>query len=286
MKTFFDKVWDDHVIAKLGADADLLQIDRLVLHELSGSQAVRALAENGREPVSRRQVFTVIEHLISTRPGRGPNDSASKSGPIMIETTRKASKEWGFHFIDYDDARQGIAHVVAPELGIAFPGATLVCCDSHTSTVGGVGALAWGIGASEAEHVLATQALAQSRPKTLRVNFEGRLGPGVFAKDMILALIGKVGAQGGIGFATEYAGEAVRSLPIEGRLTLCNMGIEFQSKYAFVPPDESTLEYLAGREFSPKGAAWDQAVAYWRGLVSDPGAHFDREVTLDCNSLL
>jgi 3-isopropylmalate/(R)-2-methylmalate dehydratase large subunit len=227
--------------------------------------------------VSRGQVFTVIEHLISTRPGRGPVESPSKSGAVMIEATRKASREWGFHFIDYDDPRQGIAHVVAPELGIAFPGATLVCCDSHTSTVGGVGALAWGIGASEAEHVLATQALAQARPRTLRVTFDGRLREGVFAKDMILALIGQIGAQGGIGFATEYAGSAVASLPIEGRLTLCNMSIEFQSKYGFVPPDDATLEYLAGREFSPKGAAWDRGGAR-TGARCRPikGARFDQ----------
>lgn len=284
-RTFLDKVWSDHVITKLGDDADLLQIDRLVLHELSGSQAVRALAEAGREPMSRGQVFTVIEHLISTKPGRGPNDSPSKSGPIMISTTRKASRDWGFHFIDFDDSRQGIAHVVAPEQGIAFPGATLVCCDSHTSTVGGVGALAWGIGATEAEHVLATQALAQSRPKTMRVNFDGRLPPGVYAKDMILALIGQIGAQGGIGYATEFAGSAIRSLPIEGRLTICNMSIEFQSKYGFVPPDDATIEYLAGREFSPKGAQWDRAVEYWRTLRTDDGAAFDHEVSIDCNRL-
>lgn len=284
-RTFFEKVWADHVITRLGDDAQLLQIDRLVLHELSGSQAVRALAEAGREPVSRGQVFTVIEHLISTEPGRGPTDSVSKSGPIMIETTRKASRDWGFHFIDYDDPRQGIAHVIAPELGIAFPGATLVCCDSHTSTVGGVGALTWGIGASEAEHVLATQTLAQARPKTMRVNFTGRLAKGVYAKDMILALIGQIGAQGGIGYATEYAGEAVSALPIEGRLTLCNMSIEFSCKYGFVPPDETTIDYLKGREFSPKGADWDRAVAYWRTLPTDPGAAFDREVTVDCDAL-
>ena len=153
-RTFFDKVWDDHLITALGPDTDLLQIDRLVLHELSGSQAMRSLREAGHEPMNRGQVFTIIEHLISTRPGRGPTDSVSVSGPVMIETTRKASIEWGFHFIDYNDPRQGIAHVAAPELGIAFPGATLVCCDSHTSTNGGVGALAFGIGASEAEHVL------------------------------------------------------------------------------------------------------------------------------------
>jgi len=285
MKTFFDKVWDDHVIAKLGDDADLLQIDRLVLHELSGSQVVTSLAKSGRQPMNRNQVFTVIEHLISTKPGRGPTDSPSKSGPIMIEATRKASREWGFHFIDYDDPRQGIAHVVAPEQGIAFPGATLVCCDSHTSTVGGVGALAWGIGASEAEHVLATQTLAQAKPKTMRVTFNGRLADGVYAKDMILALIGKIGAQGGIGYATEFAGAAVKSLPIEGRLTLCNMAIEFQSKYGFVPPDDATIEYLANRAYSPKGAAWDEAVAYWRTLATDEGATFDLEVAIDCDTL-
>jgi 3-isopropylmalate/(R)-2-methylmalate dehydratase large subunit len=284
-RTFVDKVWDDHVITKLGDDADLLQIDRLVLHELSGSQAVRALAEAGRQPMSRSQVFTVIEHLISTHPGRGPTDSPSKSGPIMIETTRKASRDWGFHFIDFDDPRQGIAHVVAPEQGIAFPGATLVCCDSHTSTVGGVGALAWGIGASEAEHVLATQALVQSRPKKMRVNFDGQLRDGVYAKDMILALIGQIGAQGGIGYATEFAGSAIRSMPIEGRLTICNMSIEFSCKYGFVPPDDTTIEFLAGREFSPKGTQWDKAETYWRTLRTDEGAGFDLAVTVDCNRL-
>ena len=284
-KTFLDKVWAQHVIANIGGDLELLQIDRLVLHELSGSQAVRALAEAGRAPMCKEQVYVVIEHLISTRPGRGPNESPSPSGAIMIETTRKASLEWGFHFIDYNDSRQGIAHVVAPELGIAFPGATLVCCDSHTSTVGGVGALAWGIGASEAEHVLATQTLAQSKPKSMRVNFTGQLRDGVYAKDMILALIGKVGAQGGIGYAVEYAGSAVESLPIEGRLTLCNMSIEFSAKYGFVPPDEVTIAYLKGREFSPKGEQWDQAEKHWRSLATDSGAVFDREVTIDCDTL-
>ncbi|MGE3924110.1 MAG: 3-isopropylmalate dehydratase large subunit [Lautropia sp.] len=284
-RTAFDKFWSDHVIRMVGPDSALLQIDRLVLHELSGSQAVRALAEAGREPDSRGQVFTVIEHLISTRPGRGPNESPSASGLSMIDTTRLASRRWGFHFIDYDDPRQGIAHVVAPELGIVLPGTTLVCCDSHTSTVGGVGALAWGIGASEAEHVLATQTLMQQRPKTMRVNFEGVLPPTVFAKDMILALIGEVGANGGIGYAVEYAGAAVRALPVEARLTLCNMSIEFQAKYGFVVADDTAFEYLAGREYSPRGADWDRAVGYWRTLASDAGAAFDREVTIDCSRL-
>ena len=245
-RTFFDKVWDDHVITKLGDDADLLQIDRLVLHELSGSQAVRALAEAGRQPMSRSQVFTVIEHLISTQPGRGPTDSPSKSGPIMIETTRKASRDWGFHFIDFDDPRQGIAHVVAPEQGIAFPGATLVCCDSHTSTVGGVGALAWGIGASEAEHVLATQALVQSRPKKMRVNFDGQLREGVYAKDMILALIGQIGAQGGIGYATEFAGSAIRSMPIEGRPRSATCRSNFHASTVSCPRTIRRSSFLPG----------------------------------------
>ncbi len=285
-RTAFDKMWDEHVICRLGSDADLLQIDRLVLHELSGSQAVRALAEAGREPMSRGQIFTMIEHLISTRPGRGPTESPSASGPIMIETTRRASREWGFHFIDYDDPRQGIAHVVAPELGIAFPGATLVCCDSHTSTVGGVGAIAFGIGASEAEHVLATQTLAQARPRRMRVDFDGRLPVGVSAKDMVMALIGRVGAQGGIGYAAEYTGSAIRALPVEGRLTVCNMSIEFSCKYGFVAADDTTLQYLAGREYSPRGAAWDAAAAHWRTLRSDDGARFDQEVRIDCAGLV
>jgi 3-isopropylmalate/(R)-2-methylmalate dehydratase large subunit len=284
--TFLDKVWADHAICRLGDGMDLLQIDRLVLHELSGSQVLAALKKAGRQPANRRQVYTLIEHLISTYPGRGPTDSASKSGPIMIQTTREASRDYGLNFIDYDDPRQGIAHVVAPERAIAFPGATLVCCDSHTSTVGGVGALAWGIGASEAEHVLATQALAQAKPKALRVHFNGRLPAGVTAKDMVLALIGQVGAQGGIGYAAEYAGPAVASLPIEGRMTLCNMSVEFSAKYGFVPPDDSTIAWLAGREFAPQGEQWDRAAAYWRTLRSDDGAAFDREVDVDCSALV
>jgi 3-isopropylmalate/(R)-2-methylmalate dehydratase large subunit len=284
-RTYFDKVWDDHLITALGQDLALLQIDRLVLHELSGSQAVRALAEHGRAPDSRGQVFTVIEHLISTRPGRGPNESVSVSGPAMIDGTRQASRAYGFHFIDHDDPRQGIAHVVAPELGIALPGTTLVCCDSHTCTVGGVGALAWGIGASEAEHVLATQTLAQAKPKNMRVRFEGPLPRGVYAKDLVLALIGRVGANGGIGYAVEFAGSAIAQLPIEGRLTLCNMAVEFSAKYGFVPPDEVTFDYLRGKAYAPQDAAWDDAVSYWRGLRSDPAATFDAEVVIDVSAL-
>jgi 3-isopropylmalate/(R)-2-methylmalate dehydratase large subunit len=284
-KTFFEKVWDEHVIADLGDSTALLQIDRLVLHEMSGSVAIRQLEESGRQPAMPELVFTVIDHVIDTVPGRGPSQSPAKAGAAMIEGARRGSKKYGFTFFDVGDPRQGIAHVIAPELAVALPGLTLVCGDSHTSTIGGIGALAWGIGSTEGEHVLATQALAQVKPKTMRVNFEGKLASGVFAKDMVLHLIGKIGANGGIGYAVEFAGPAIRALPIEGRLTVCNMAIEFQAKYGFIPPDEVTIEYLKGREFAPKGAAWDAAVKHWRSLPTDPDAVFDNEVTIDCGEI-
>ncbi len=284
-KTFFEKVWDEHVVADLGDNTALLQIDRLVLHEMSGSVAIRQLEESGRQPAMPELVFTVIDHVIDTVPGRGPSQSPAKAGAAMIEGARRGSKKYGFTFFDVGDPRQGIAHVIAPELAVALPGLTLVCGDSHTSTIGGIGALAWGIGSTEGEHVLATQTLAQVKPKTMRVNFEGKLASGVFAKDMVLHLIGKIGANGGIGYAVEFAGQAIRALPIEGRLTVCNMAIEFQARYGFIPPDEITIEYLKGREFAPKGAAWDAAVKHWRSLPSDPGAVFDNEVTIDCGEI-
>ncbi|NMM76916.1 3-isopropylmalate dehydratase [Rhodococcus sp. SRB_17] len=282
-RTSFEKIWSSHVIAMLDDCTALLQIDRLFLHD--GSIAMRTLAASGRQPDSVTQVATVIDHTISTRPGRGPNDTRSGEGAPLIQSTRDLSRRYGVTFFDVDDPRQGIVHVVAPERGIALPGLTLVCGDSHTCTVGGVGALAWGIGATESEHVLATQTLAQTKPKTMRVSFEGSLAPGVGPKDMILALIGQIGANGGIGYAVEFAGRVVRSMAIEGRLTLCNMAIEFSAKYGFVPADEVTLAYLKGREFAPQGEAWERAAAYWRGLATDCSAVFDHEVTVDCTGL-
>ena len=283
--TFFEKVWRDHAIADLGGGTALLQIDRLFLHEMSGGPALTALAKSGREPASRSQVYAVIDHVISTQPGRGRNDTRAGDGVDFIEGTREMSRRHGITFFDADDPRQGIVHVVSPERGIALPGLTLVCGDSHTCTVGGIGALAWGIGSTECEHVLATQTLAQGKPRTMRVSFEGALAPGVFAKDMILALIGRIGANGGIGYAVEFAGSTVRAMPVEGRLTICNMAIEFQAKYGFVAPDETTIEYLRGREFAPRGEAWDRAVAYWRTLPSDSGAAFDAEISVDVSAL-
>ena len=283
--TFFEKVWRDHVIAELGDDAALLQIDRLFLHEMSGSVAIRQLEQSGRAAASPELVFTVIDHVIDSAPGRTRNQSHAKAGTAMIEATRVGSARHGFTFFDVGDPRQGIVHVVSPERGIALPGLTLVCGDSHTCTVGGVGALAWGIGSTEGEHVLATQTLAQVKPKTMRVSFEGTPPAGVYPKDLVLALIGQIGANGGIGYAVEFAGPVIRDMPVEGRLTICNMAIEMQAKYGFVPPDETTIEYLHGREFSPKGEAWDRAVAYWRTLPTDPGATFDAEVVVDCTRI-
>ena len=284
-RTYFEKVWADHLIADLGDGTSLLQIDRLFLHDLSGSHALRQLEQSGRKPASAAQVFVVIDHTIDTAPGRGPSQSHLKAGSDMIDSVRRRAPQFGFTFFDIGNPRQGIVHVVSPEQGIALPGTTLVCGDSHTCTVGGVGAVAWGIGSSEGEHVLATQTLSQAKPKTMRVDFDGKLGPGVYAKDMILHLIGTLGANGGIGYAVEFAGSAIRSLPVEGRLTICNMAIEFSAKYGFVAPDEITFEYLRGRPFAPKGADWERAVAYWRSLATDADAVFDREVTIDCATI-
>lgn len=284
-KTFFEKVWADHVIADLGDDTCLLHIDRLFLHDLSGSVAMRLLETSGRTPPRPELIFSVIDHLIDSAPGRGPSQSYSTAGAEMILAARRIATSFGFTFFDTTDPRQGIVHVVSPEQGIALPGTTLVCGDSHTCTVGGIGALAWGIGSSEIEHVLATQTLVQTKPKTMRVRFDGELADGVYSKDMILYLIGKFGADGGSGYAVEYTGTAVKRLSVEGRLTLCNMSIEFGAKYGFIPPDDITFDYLKGRPFCPKGPAWEQAVAYWTSLTTEADAEFDAELSVDCTQI-
>ena len=281
-QTFFEKVWTSHTVADLGSDTCLLQIDRLFLHEAIGAPALRRLEVSGRKIDSPRQVFGVVDHLISTRPGRGASEARSAEAAEMIHEMRAQSNAYGLTFFDTTDPRQGIVHVVSPELAIALPGTTLVCGDSHTCTVGGIGALAWGIGTSECEHVLATQTLTQGKPKAMRVTFNGALAPGVTPKDMVMYLIGQIGANGGIGYAVEFAGEAIRTMSVEGRLTVCNMAVEMQAKYGFVPPDEATFEYLKGREFAPAGDDWDRAVQSWRLLATDEGAVFDREVVIDC----
>lgn len=284
-RTYFEKIWDEHFIKAFDSREHLLQIDRLMLHEAMGTVAMRELLQEQRGVASPRQVFSLIDHAVQTKPGIGMRKGWNEVGTQLIDESRMSSRKLGLHFIDVDDPRQGISHVVAPELGIALPGLTIVCPDSHTCTLGGLGALAWGIGASECKHVLATQVLMQSKPRTMRVNFHGKLPTHVYAKDMVLNLISRIGANGGSGHAVQFAGPAIAAMPVEARMTLCNMAIEFSAKYGFVAPDDATYEYLHGREFAPKGADWDAAMAHWRELARDEGAAFDQEFDIDCSAL-
>lgn len=229
------------------------------------------------------RVFCTMDHIVDTRPGR--TGTLVKGGDVFLTETRAAAKAAGIRLFDIDDPDQGIVHVISPELAIVLPGLTLVCPDSHTCSQGALGALAWGIGSSEAEHAMATGTLRMQRPQSMRVTFEGALQPGVTPKDMILTLIASHGAGGGSGYAIEFAGEAVRALGVEGRLTLCNMATEFAAMTGFVSPDEATFEYLKGRLYAPKGEMWDQAVARWRELVTEEGAVFDCEIVIDASAI-
>ena len=272
-RTLFDKIWDQHVVADLDDGWALLHIDRVLLHDLSGARALTEVAERGHALARPDLVFATPDHAVSTAPGRTGETFAG--GARTLAGLRKRAAETGIRLYDLGQPGNGIVHVMAPELAIVLPGVTLVCGDSHTCTNGGVGALAFGIGASELTHVLATQTLMQRRPRNMRIRFEGTLPPGVTAKDMILHAIGRFGTAAGTGLAVEYAGGAVRALPLEARLTLCNLSIEMGAKMGLVAPDDTTFEFLAGREFAPKGRAWDAALADWRALPSDREAHFD-----------
>jgi 3-isopropylmalate/(R)-2-methylmalate dehydratase large subunit len=278
--TLFDKIWDQHVIRENDDGVYLLHVDRHLVHECTSALAFQGLDRAGRKPWSPDLTYTVVDHILSTQPGR--NGETFEGGREFVHLLRKNAASHGLELIDFDDPRQGIVHVIAPEFGIALPGSTLVCGDSHTSTSGGVGAYAWGIGTSEVEHVLATQTIVQRKPKRMRVTFDGRIGAGVEAKDLILHLIGQVGVAAGRGYVVEYAGPAVRRLAIDGRLTICNMSIEFGARAGLVAPDDETFAYLAGRPYSPTGEMWDQALAHWRALPSDPDAVFDREIVIEC----
>jgi 3-isopropylmalate/(R)-2-methylmalate dehydratase large subunit len=282
--TLFDKLWTGHLVRDLGGGVGLLAIDRIFLHERTGSIALKSLRQSGRGVADPARVFCTMDHIVDTLPGRG-DDTLMPSGKAFIVETRAAAREAGIHVFDVRDPDQGIVHVISPELGIVLPGTTVVCPDSHTCTQGAVGALAWGIGSTEAEHALATGTLRVTRPKTMRVTFAGRLPTGVTAKDLSLALIRRHGAAGGNGYAIEYAGPAVRDLEIEARLTLCNMATEFSAMTGMIAPDEKTLAYLEGRRYAPRGAGWDAAVAHWRTLATEDGASFDREITIAADEL-
>lgn len=282
-RTMLDKIWDDHVVSHVGSDVFLIHIDRHILQESACAQAFAGLRERGLPVRHPELCFATVDHVVSTMPGR--TDETYAEGTELVRQIRLDAAHAGIRLFDIDDPRQGIVHVVSPEQGIALPGTTLVCADSHTPTSGGLGALAFGIGTSETEHVLATQMLLQRKPKTMRINLEGMLSPGLFAKDMVLHLIRQVGITAGKGYAVEYAGSAMRARSIEERMTICNMSIELGAKYGFVAPDDATFQYISGRPFAPRGAHWDKALTYWRSLPSDDIAIFDREVTIDCARL-
>ncbi|MCC5862616.1 MAG: 3-isopropylmalate dehydratase large subunit [Gammaproteobacteria bacterium] len=283
-QTLADKIWTAHAVAELDGGATLLYIDRIFLHERTGSIALKGLEAAGRAVREPGLVFCTMDHIVDTFPGRG-DDTRMPGGRAFITTTREAARAAGIHLFDIGDPDQGIVHVVSPEQGIALPGTTLVCPDSHTGTVGALGALAWGIGSTEAEHAMATRTLAVTRPKQMRVSFEGQLAFGVTAKDMILALIGAHSAAGGVGYVVEFAGAAVRALEMEARFTLCNMAVEFGAFSGLIAPDEKTFAYLEGRPFAPQGALWAQARAHWQTLHSDDDARFDREIRIDASSI-
>lgn len=281
-RTLLAKIWDQHVIARMGDDTDLLHVDRHLLHDLGGSRGLLDLKSRDLSVHNPELTFATPDHAISTARGRA---GTIKIGQDLLAALRVETTASGIQMFDIDEPGQGIVHVIGPELGLSLPGALIVCGDSHTCTHGGLGALAFGIGSSELTHVLATQALIQRRPKTMRVKFEGKLPLGVTAKDMILALIGHVGAAGGTGYAVEYAGGAIRDLSIEGRLTICNLSIELGAKMGMVAPDEKTFEYVRGRPYAPQGEVWEQAIKAWRQLASDADAVFDREVVIDVTKI-
>lgn len=283
-RTVIDRIWDAHAVAQTAAGHTLLHVDRIFLHERTGPALLAGLAAAGRLPRHPQRVFGCMDHIVDTTPLRSDR-TRLVGGERFITEFRSRTQAAGIRLFDLHDARQGIVHVVSPEQGIALPGCTLVCPDSHTGTVGGIGALAWGIGSTEGEHAVATQTLVRPRPRRMLVRVDGRLAPGCSAKDLVLALIARFGATGGDGCAIEFAGPAVRALDVEGRMTLCNMAVEFGAWTGLVAPDERTIEWVAGRPFAPQGALFEAAAAYWRTLRSDDDAPWDAVLTLDASDV-
>lgn len=282
--TLFEKLWRQHLVDMIDAHTGLLLIDRILLHERTGGVALQSLAEGGYSVAHPGQVFATMDHVVDTLPGRSDR-TIMPTGTGFITALREQARANGIRLFDLGDPGQGIVHVISPEQAIVLPGLTLVCPDSHTCTQGALGALAWGIGSSEAEHALATGALRVRKPSTMRVTITGELAPGVTAKDLALALLATFGSAGAKRHVVEFAGPAVTALPIEARLTLCNLATEFSAFTALVAPDEATITYLQGRRFAPRGATWDEAVRIWRTLASDADAVFDRELALDASTV-
>jgi len=283
-RTLFEKLWNDHTVCQLADGVDLLYIDRIFLHERTGSISLISLEDAGRSVLNPEKVFCTMDHIVDTFPGR-TDKTTMQGGRDFIEMTRKATNNENIRLFDIGDREQGIVHVTSPEQGIILPGLTLVCPDSHTCTQGAFGALAWGIGSTEAEQALATNVLRMEKPKSMRVSFDGELPAGVTAKDMILHLISKYSASGGVGYAVEFSGSAVKSLSMESRMTLCNMAVEFGAFTGMIAVDEKTIDYVKGRPFAPKGELWEQAVQYWEDLKSDNEATYDKEIIIDVANL-
>ena len=278
--TLFDKLWASHVIKPLQGGDVLLNIDRIWLHERTGAVALKSLAAAGRAVLAPQHVFCTMDHIVDTFPGRS-DVTLMPTGSAFILATREAALAAEITLFDLHDPRQGITHVISPELGVVMPGVTLICPDSHTCTQGAFGALAWGVGSSEAEHALATGTLRVAKPASMRITVDGRLGAGVTAKDLALHILGELSSAGGASAILEYAGEAIAALPMEGRMTLCNMATELSAFSAVIAPDEVTLDYLRGRPFAPQGEDLARAEAYWRTLRTDHAARFDREARFD-----
>jgi 3-isopropylmalate/(R)-2-methylmalate dehydratase large subunit len=282
-RTLYDKIWDDHVVDQAEDGTTVLYIDRHLVHEVTSPQAFEGLRLAGRTVRAPQKTLAVVDHNVPTTDRR--HGIADPESAVQVATLSRNAADFGVEYYNELDRRQGIVHIVGPEQGFTLPGMTIVCGDSHTSTHGAFGALAHGIGTSEVEHVLATQTLIQKKAKNMRVTVDGALPDGVTAKDIILAIIGEIGTAGGTGHVLEYAGEAIRALSMEGRMTVCNMSIEGGARAGLIAPDQKTFDYIAGRPKAPKGAAFEMARRYWETLASDPDAHFDREVRLDAASL-
>src|SRR5499425_656272 len=278
-RTLYDKIWDDHLIEEAPDGACLIYIDRHIVHEVTSPQAFEGLRLSGRKVHAPDKTLLVVDHNVPTTDRKLPNPDPESAAQIAY--LAENAKFFDLEYYDEFDKRQGIVHIIGPEQGFTLPGVTLVCGDSHTATNGAFGALAYGIGTSEVEHVLATQTLILTKSKNMRAVVDGKLPPGVAAKDIILAIIGEIGTAGGTGYALEYAGEAIDALSMEGRMTVCNMSVEAGAKAGFIAPDDKVYAYLKDRPKAPKGEAWDEARRYWDTLRSDDNAQFDREIRLD-----
>jgi len=280
-KTLFDKIWDAHLVKELDDGSFLIHLDRVFIHERTGSVALTSLKERGLQVRNPKHVFATMDHIVDTLPGR-TDETPMPGGEAFIRTMRAEAIDAGLTLFDINDPNHGITHIISAEQGITVPGLIAACPDSHTCTLGALGAIGWGIGTSDCEHALATETLRSRKPKQMRVRFDGELAPGVTAKDMVLFLIGRYTASGARGHAVEFAGPAVENLEIEARFTLCNMAVEFSAFSGMVAPDEKTIAYVKDRPYAPNGQAWDACVDYWQSLRSDDDASFDKEIVVDC----